>query len=788
MLNLMVSSAILLIVFLFVGVGVLRGRKHHRTYAWIHLASLVLAVAVSAVASIFAARGLVNLALKLIPFGNRFQDVASESPLLIESIGALLAMLLAPGLFFVLFWIVKAIFGSVSRRVARGLIQKELAEESEKTAEKPTEPILEETDNEKETTEALAAEATLEKKAEETAEVAEVLPAEAERKPSKKTKKQKKFAVLKTEKTSPVGMLCGALCGLALCFVWLVPAVGPLSAADRMMDMVTQNSSSVSQTVGEIGEQVVGSAGVRIVRNMGGDAMYSLLTSQRVNGKWTDLSKESEVLYAVGNAVTAVRNTDVSRGEAAKQVRDVEDAFENAQLIPTLVSETLGMANEHWNRGEDFLGISKPSFGGSAMSDLLDATWNCLSDTDLPTLKQDVGTVVRVVSMLIEQDAWKTMTDNPLLALENQELSEPVIYELLANDHLRPLVGDMAKISLQTMGTQLGVDFSTVEFNTASIRDQSREAKAIANVFAKAADLLRYMEENPSTDGTTIRMIGPLLDALSATEMAGQQTSASLLKGLLESETIYTAMGYTKEEASRLAETVNAKANTVGYEPLMRSVGQMFEVVQLSAKDGTNNAEMDQKIQSLMQDLTPESASVLQTTATPSMMTGHGVPQQSAEPTASMISDLFGNLSKAKENGMSEEEYQSEAKATTNLLNLAMNTGSSENSSLFGSDSATGKTADEFIGEVFSSSVISQTMVETVYANGTESDPVVDPLQSQRTVNETEKQEILDALNNQWENATEEQKADSDYQKQYIAMGSMLNMSVQITASGIVAA
>lgn len=766
MLNLMVSSAILLIVFLFVGVGVLRGRKHHRTYAWIHLASLVLAVAVSAVASIFAARGLVNLALKLIPFGNRFQDVASESPLLIESIGALLAMLLAPGLFFVLFWIVKAILGSVSRRVARGLIQKELSEESEKTAEKPTEPILEETDNEKETT--------------------EVLPEEAERKPSKKTKKQKKFAVLKTEKTS-LGMLCGALCGLALCFVWLVPAVGPLSAADRMMDMVTQNSSSVSQTVGEIGEQVVGSAGVRIVRNMGGDAMYSLLTSQRVNGKWTDLSKESEVLYTVGNAVTAVRNTDVSRGEAAKQVRDVEDAFENAQLIPTLVSETLGMANEHWNRGEDFLGISKPSFGGSAMSDLLDATWNCLSDTDLPTLKQDVGTVVRVVSMLIEQDAWKTMTDNPLLALENQELSEPVIYELLANDHLRPLVGDMAKISLQTMGTQLGVDFSTVEFNTASIRDQSREAKAIAGVFAKAADLLRYMEENPSTDGTTIRMIGPLLDALSATEMAGQQTSASLLKGLLESETIYAAMGYTKEEASRLAETVNAKANTVGYEPL-NAVGQMFEVVQLSAKDGTNNAEMDQKIQSLMQDLTPESASVLQTTATPSMMTGHGVPQQSAEPTASMISDLFGNLSKAKENGMSEEEYQSEAKATTNLLNLAMNTGSSENSSLFGSDSATGKTADEFIGEVFSSSVISQTMVETVYANGTESDPVVDPLQSQRTVNETEKQEILDALNNQWENATEEQKADSDYQKQYIAMGSMLNMSVQITASGIVVA
>lgn len=796
MLNLIVSSGILLIVVLFVGIGLLRGRKQQKTYAWIRLLSLVVSAAVAVVASIFAARGLMNLALGMIPFGGDLQDAITGSPLLTESIGALLAMLLAPSLFFVLFWIVKGILGAISRRVARKLIRKELAKAEQAASLAAEEPVSQTAEaSAEETAEvATAAEAVAEAEtgtvdeAVVEAEPISVEPVELPKK-DKKAKKTKKFAILRTEKASPIGMLCGALCGLVLCLVWLVPVVGPLSQATRAVDTLMENSSaSVGQTIGEISDQTVGSTGVRALNMMGVGKIYTLLTSQPVNGEWTNLSRELDVVASIGNGVSAVRNPELSRSDAAKQVLAVEDSFERAQLIPTLISEVLGTATDHWNRGESFLGIAKPSFGGEEMGDMMDAVWNCLSTADTPTLKQDVGTVVHVLAIVVERDAWQEMKANPLSALEDQELSRPVIYELLSNDHISPLVGEIAEISIQTLGRSLDADLTGIELNTASIQNKEAEAIAISNVFGKAVDLMDYMQEHPTTDGNTIRMVGPLLDALSATEMAGKQTAATLLQTLLESEKIYTAIGYTKDEASRLAATINEKAVTSGYEPLMLSVGQMLEVVQLSAQGGKNNAEMDQKIQTLMKDLTPESAAILQTSATPGVMSGHGVPEQSAAPTASMVSNLFGNLSTAKENGMSEEEYQSEAKATTNMLNLAMNANKSESSSMFGEESATGKTANEFVEEVFSSKVISQTMVETVYANGAEEDPVLNPLNSGRTLQETEREELLGALNEQWNGATEEQKADAEYQKQYIAMGSMMNLTIQITDSGITAA
>ena len=138
--------------------------------------------------------------------------------------------------------------------------------------------------------------------------------------------------------------------------------------------------------------------------------------------------------------------------------------------------------------------------------------------------------------------------------------------------------------------------------------------------------------------------------------------------------------------------------------------------------------------------------------------------------------------------GMSEEEYQKEAQATTDLLNLAMTQANGEgNADVFGENSATGKTASDYVDTVFSSTVVSQTIVQTAYPEDKEDgEPVVDPLSMNKTFSEEEQTEVLNALNEQWNSASEEEKSSEDYQKTYLAVGAILNIPIQITEGGVV--
>ena len=151
-----------------------------------------------------------------------------------------------------------------------------------------------------------------------------------------------------------------------------------------------------------------------------------------------------------------------------------------------------------------------------------------------------------------------------------------------------------------------------------------------------------------------------------------------------------------------------------------------------------------------------------------------------------MLTSMFDNLTVAKQDGMTEEQYQKEASATANMINMAMSAKQSGTKELFGEGSATGKSADAFVDEIFESDVILQTMVETVYTEEKQAEPTLNPLGTKRQLKENEKTDILAALNNQWENASEEQRADEEYQKQFVALGAMVNLPLEFTENGIV--
>ena len=742
MFELIFLIAFAVIALLFVGIGVLKGRKYVWTYSAMKSVAVVAAAALSAVASVFLAKLLPQLVLKL-PVLKKYADILQDMTVTREAIVALVAMIVAPLLFVILFLILKSILHAIVLRIAAKMAKKPVASEEEQTEEKPV-----------------------------------------------KVKKGRKMrrAAIRAHGVNPLGMACGALCGFLICFVLLIPMVGFFTVADDAVRVVSAVVSNPAvKTVKEISDAANDSVGTKVVRTLGGEQVYSYLTTYSVGGEKVSLLEETEFFATAGEAVAAVKDSDVSRAEAANKIVAAKDAFRETALLPTVLPEALGAAVESWDNGEKFLGVAKPNFGES-MNGIIDPTLRLFKDTDTQTLTEDVATVTQVLAVMVEQDALKGIKENPFAIFENTELSTVIVYEILCNDHMSVWVGDVATFGIGMLGDKVGADMSGVSMDTSSVSDKKAEAEAIAQTMGNAVEIMDYMEEHPSVDAQTMRSIGTLLDSLAATEMAGQKNTDQVLIGLMSSEKVYSNIGFSKDEAQNLAGSINEKAHVGGYAPVMNSLGQTVEVIQLSAKEDKNTEEMDAKVEVLLQDLTPESAAVLQEVTSPTIMQNHGVPEKSAEPTSEMVSNMFGNLSEAKENGMSEEEYQKEAKATTDMLNLAMSAGKSENGTTFGEGSSTGKSAEELLDTVLDSKVISQTMVETVYANGTEAEPVMNPLNSGKNLQENEKQELLDALNNKWNQASEEEKTSTDYQNKYVAIGAMMNVPVQITNSGIVIA
>ncbi|MBO5682920.1 MAG: hypothetical protein J6S10_02985, partial [Clostridia bacterium] len=340
---------------------------------------------------------------------------------------------------------------------------------------------------------------------------------------------------------------------------------------------------------------------------------------------------------------------------------------------------------------------------------------------------------------------------------------------------------DLASKTLKVTADQLHVTMGVVT-------DKEKEAKAIARMFAATMEALDDLSNSSGDTGDVIATFGAVLDNFSSCETIGKDIASNLLVAIMQSDDIRSEIGFTLVQASNVAGKVNDGTGAEGenYETILKNLGNTVDALSSTTDENVNTTE---KVEVLMKDITPTSAEVLQEISTPETVKNYGVSEQSAPAVSDMMSDMFGNMSDAKENGMSEEEYQKESQAVSDMMSVAMNATSSDAKTMFGEDSATNITATEFVNRAADSVIISETLVNSVY--GTEEEATVDPLASERQVSDEEKAEIVDALNNKWTEQLEtsdDEDANAEYQKVLTSIASIINIKVAFTADGVVLA
>ena len=308
-----------------------------------------------------------------------------------------------------------------------------------------------------------------------------------------------------------------------------------------------------------------------------------------------------------------------------------------------------------------------------------------------------------------------------------------------------------------------------------SITNRDHEAKALAHAFVVVYGMMDDIRGGTFNAKRMLATMGPALDSFAQTETIGQQKTKYMLEAILQSKLIHDSIGFGVVEATDSAASIADNSASKSYESVMYSLSGVVEMLEAASDKSKNTKEAVDK---MLADLTPEAASVMETMATPSVMKNYGVPEKSADSVANMVSGTFGNLK-----DVPAEDYDKESAAVADMMNVMMSITdgdtNAEEGVFGGENSVTQITEEEYVNNIMDSTAMSKTVVETVYEDGEE--PKVDPLNSGRNLSETEKNNLVGALNNRWS----ESEKDEETKKELTAIAAMMNIAVDVNENGV---
>ena len=304
------------------------------------------------------------------------------------------------------------------------------------------------------------------------------------------------------------------------------------------------------------------------------------------------------------------------------------------------------------------------------------------------------------------------------------------------------------------------------------ITNREHEADALAHAFAVVYGMVGDLTGDSFNTKSLIGKFGPALDSFTMTETIGAGKTGLVLTAVLQSKTVHDQLGMSVIDATNTANSIVENSGKKDYASIMTSLTGIIDVLEAASDKGTSTKEAVDK---MLDNLTPEAANVMQTMATPNVVKNYGVPENNAEPVANMISDTFGNLQ-----DVPAEEYDKEAAAVADMMNVMMAMGSGGSNGTFGGEeSDTQISADEYVSNVMDSKAMSKTLVDTVYGEGDE--PKVDPMNSGRNLASNERTELLESLNSKWAASPKDEAT----KRQIVAIAAMMNMVVEVTDAGV---
>lgn len=286
--------------------------------------------------------------------------------------------------------------------------------------------------------------------------------------------------------------------------------------------------------------------------------------------------------------------------------------------------------------------------------------------------------------------------------------------------------------------------------------DIEAEAARVSAILSEVAAVFADIDMTEADTGELLNKLGSILDIMKDSEIFGSQTAKSILSALMQSDEIASSLGLSKSEITRFAEKMSEMADSdtsSGYAEATQAFVSTIDALTSVTDTDKTKEEKKQATETLINNITSESADMVSSMVTSSMVENLGVSAENTEAISSALTSMLGNMASFKEGeaGADASAVAKEAEAVNTILDLAMNIkGEQGGAPLFSNgeaEGAMGTTADEFIDMVVNSDVVSATIQDTVFENGYADNPFGVP-----ELGEDEVAAVSDALQSYYEN------------------------------------
>ena len=255
----------------------------------------------------------------------------------------------------------------------------------------------------------------------------------------------------------------------------------------------------------------------------------------------------------------------------------------------------------------------------------------------------------------------------------------------------------------------------------------SKASAVISSVNAMNAAKAEGKSTIESLQDFNFNALGEMLDILDSTAAFGGTT------GTLAESALDQVTGQSSGLAGAMADS------GTNFTTLFGTVGDTVGAIQNASDSTLSDEEKFVKIQELMNNLTPGSASIISKIITADLLVNQGVPAQYSEKTAEMIQTLFNEMAKVE-----AAEKEKEANAVKYLFDVGMSAKADSSTPLFGE---TGKIKDtnDFVTRCLDSVVVTNTLETTaINSDGT---IIIDPIGIKEKVSDANQATLIDALN-----------------------------------------
>lgn len=307
------------------------------------------------------------------------------------------------------------------------------------------------------------------------------------------------------------GMLLGAVQGVAIAVVLLMPAVGILNVAGEAADTLKaeQKAESPDETTAQFiagydtyARPTAESPFFGVISKCGAEKLYSMLATMTVNREEVDLRKESVVLAAAYPDLQKLSGADFSAltPEQEEAMRSLNDRLTVRPYYAKTLSGVLRCLAESADNGTVTLPAEEPFLG------IMKEALSIFRTSNETNLNADMNTVLNVYFLLSDNGAMAAFggdTEAAKAALtrrnaDGKTVINLVIEELNGNVRTKPLVTSLTKLSVSIMASSLGLGEDT--------------EKLYENVKSGVTEVLSIRKEDYETDEEYVGAVAGKLD------------------------------------------------------------------------------------------------------------------------------------------------------------------------------------------------------------------------------------------------------------------------------------